>query len=262
MATGGGKSAVFAVPIIVLKEMARNPDLYPDLPTRALPMGIVITPTKGLAANIVLELKKLNVPAFAYCHETVTAARMTGRNLVKDIQACSTWNVICVDPEHLRDKAWRQITASDTFRANIVYGCADEAHLINEWGASFRPPFKHVGAFFSGPTTLLYLRHGPLCNAAARLCDNQYLPQSRLHGIGGKEFPDLLRYLNSGRKTVVHCRTIDDVYRVFIYLWNCLPVGGYFTSCSQKLANTYQGFQKKPRFRLLCSRTTGSRWGI
>lgn len=53
MATGGGKSALFAVPIIVLRELARNPHLYPDLPVRALPMGLVITPTKGLAANIV-----------------------------------------------------------------------------------------------------------------------------------------------------------------------------------------------------------------
>ncbi|KAJ7670324.1 hypothetical protein B0H17DRAFT_948869 [Mycena rosella] len=53
MATGGGKSALVAVPIIILREMARNRHLYPDLPTRALPQGIVITPTKGLAANIV-----------------------------------------------------------------------------------------------------------------------------------------------------------------------------------------------------------------
>ncbi|KAJ7811061.1 hypothetical protein B0H14DRAFT_2606765 [Mycena olivaceomarginata] len=56
IATGGGKSALFAVPIIVLKEVARRPDLYPDLP--------------------VLELNKLNVPAFSYCHETVTKARI------------------------------------------------------------------------------------------------------------------------------------------------------------------------------------------
>ncbi|KAJ7923691.1 hypothetical protein B0H13DRAFT_2400983 [Mycena leptocephala] len=150
MATGGGKSALFAVPIIVLREMARNRHLYPDLPSRALPQGIVVTPTKGLASNIVLELGKLRIPAFAYCHETVTAARKAGRNLVNEIRECKTWNVICVDPEHLRDKAWREITAFDLFRANIVYGCVDEAHLINEWGVSFRPDFRHVGAFFGG----------------------------------------------------------------------------------------------------------------
>ncbi|KAJ7885278.1 hypothetical protein B0H14DRAFT_2257661, partial [Mycena olivaceomarginata] len=150
IATGGGKSALFGVPIIVLKEMARNPDLYPDLPGRLLPVGLVITPTKGLAANIVLELRKLDVPAFAYCHETVTEARIAGRNLVHEIRDCQTWNIICVDPEHLREKAWRQIAAFDVFRANIVYGCADEAHLIDMWGAEFRPQFKHIGAFFNG----------------------------------------------------------------------------------------------------------------
>jgi superfamily II DNA helicase RecQ len=53
MATGGGKSALFSVPILILREMARNSHLYPDLPTWALPQGIVITPTKGLSANIV-----------------------------------------------------------------------------------------------------------------------------------------------------------------------------------------------------------------
>ncbi|KAJ6548935.1 hypothetical protein B0H19DRAFT_953021 [Mycena capillaripes] len=53
MATGAGKSAIFAVPIIILREMVRNPHLYPDLPVRALPVGMVITPTKGLAANTV-----------------------------------------------------------------------------------------------------------------------------------------------------------------------------------------------------------------
>ena len=56
MATGAGKSALFSVPIIILREMVLNPQLYPALPVRALPMGIVVTPTKGLAANIVRSL--------------------------------------------------------------------------------------------------------------------------------------------------------------------------------------------------------------
>jgi superfamily II DNA helicase RecQ len=143
--TGGGKSALFGVPIIVLKEVARHPNLYPDLPVRLLPVGLVIMPPKGLAANIVrsilvsytdmnflqvLELKKPNVPAFPYCHETVTEVRIAGRNLVHEIRDCKTWNII--------------------FRANIVYGCADEAHLINTWGTEFCPQFRHIGAFFNG----------------------------------------------------------------------------------------------------------------
>ncbi|KAJ6538216.1 hypothetical protein DFH09DRAFT_1324080 [Mycena vulgaris] len=112
--------------------MARNPRLYPDLPAR------------GLGAQ------KLDIPAFAYCHETVTEVRKTGRNLVHEICECKTWNVICVDPEHLRDKTWREITAYDVYCTNIVYGCVDEAHLINEWGIGFRPDFRHIGGLFRG----------------------------------------------------------------------------------------------------------------
>ncbi|KAF8144095.1 P-loop containing nucleoside triphosphate hydrolase protein [Mycena galopus ATCC 62051] len=212
MATGGGKSALFSVPIIVLQELASHPELYPDLPVRALPVGIVITPTKGLAANIVFELKKLDISAFPYCQETVSEARMAGRNLVHEIRECKTWNVICVDPEHLRG---RQITSSDVFRANIVYGCTDEAHLIDEWGADFRPDFKHIGPFF----------RGRLPSSASTRPNMQFIMEPLTNGVGGKIFPQLLPYLDSGRKAVVHCRTIDDVLRVFLYLWKSLPPG-------------------------------------
>lgn len=52
-ATGDGKSAIFIIPIFVLLEMKAHPSLYPDLPTYKFPMGIVVAPTKGLAANMV-----------------------------------------------------------------------------------------------------------------------------------------------------------------------------------------------------------------
>ncbi|KAJ7926372.1 hypothetical protein B0H13DRAFT_1972866, partial [Mycena leptocephala] len=169
MATGGGKSALFAIPILILREMSRNRHLYPDLPIRALPQGIVVTPTKGLAANIVLELGKLDIPAFAYCHETVTAARKAGRNLVHEIREIKTWNVICVDPEHLRDSAWREITAFTIYRSNIVYSCVDEAHLIDIWGRFFltttipflRDAVRHSVTYHRNSSSSLYCFPSP-----------------------------------------------------------------------------------------------------
>ncbi|KAK7031989.1 P-loop containing nucleoside triphosphate hydrolase protein [Favolaschia claudopus] len=250
VSTGGGKSAMFAVPIIVLREMIQNPHLYPSLPTRAKPVGIVITPTKGLAWNIVYELEKLSVPAFAYCHETVTDARKNKRDLVKIIRECNTYRVICVDPEHLHDKAWRSITASDTFRANAVYGCLDEVHLVNEWGASFRPLFKRVGAFFRGslPSTISVMGLSATLQPGAptdSICkslgfsgndfyllrlsnerpNTQFIMEALVNGVGSTEFPQLLPYLNSGRKGIIHCVAIDDLFRVYMYLWNSLPEG-------------------------------------
>lgn len=56
-ATGDGKPAAFSVPSLVLLEYNKHPDVYPScLLTRKRPVGLVITPTKGLANNIVCSL--------------------------------------------------------------------------------------------------------------------------------------------------------------------------------------------------------------
>ncbi|KZP07773.1 hypothetical protein FIBSPDRAFT_838915 [Athelia psychrophila] len=149
-ATGDGKSALFAAPIIVLREMSKNAHEYENLPCRVLPVGLVVTPTKGLSANIVKELAGLGVSALAYCKETVTEARKAGRKLAHEIKECKTWSVVCIDPEHLKDPDWREITDYPVFRSNIIYGCVDEAHLIKEWGRTFRFSFRLIGAFFRG----------------------------------------------------------------------------------------------------------------
>lgn len=180
----------------------------------------------------------------------MTEARKGGRNLSAEIMQCKTWKVICVDPEHLRDKAWREITASETFRANIVYGCVDEGHLINEWGAGFRPQYKHIGTFFRGrlPSTASILALSAtlqpgapsesVCKSLGMSGNNfhvlrrsnerpntQFIMQALDHGLGGTAFPSLLPFLNAGRKTVIHCRTIADVFNVFVYLWKCQAPG-------------------------------------
>ncbi|KAK7012555.1 hypothetical protein R3P38DRAFT_3209909 [Favolaschia claudopus] len=196
----------------------------------------------------VSKLEDLSVPAFTYCHETVTDARKNKLNLVQIIEECKTYSIVCVDPEHLLSKSWRQIVASDTFRANVVYGCIDEVHLVNEWGESFRPQFKHIGAFLRGrlPSSVSIMglsatlqpgtETNSICRSLGFFGDNYYLlrlsnerPNTQFimeplkNGVGGTEFPQLLRYLNSGRKGIIHCFAIDDVFRIFMYLWNSLP---------------------------------------
>jgi hypothetical protein len=79
----------------------------------------------------VSELTKMGIVAFAYCRESLAAARRDGVNLVIQIKECSKWQVICVDPEHLRGKDWRVIAASPIFRASYLFTVIDEAHLIN-----------------------------------------------------------------------------------------------------------------------------------
>lgn len=52
-ATGEGKSAAFQVPAIVHDEISKNPDLYPGISAKKDAVSILVTPTKGLAENIV-----------------------------------------------------------------------------------------------------------------------------------------------------------------------------------------------------------------
>jgi superfamily II DNA helicase RecQ len=98
----------------------------------------------------VSELTKMRIVAFACCRESLAAARRDGVNLVIQIKECSQWQVICVDPEHLRDKDWRIIAASPIFRASYLFTVIDEAHLINMWGVDLRKAFQLIGLWVRG----------------------------------------------------------------------------------------------------------------
>jgi superfamily II DNA helicase RecQ len=196
----------------------------------------------------VSELAKLQISAFAYCRESIADARRSGANLVDEIKACGRWEVICVDPEHLQEREWRTIADGPVFRARLLYSAIDEAHLINIWGAEFRESFTHVGRFFRGcfpNSTSVVALTATLAPGAATSsvctslglfdgafhlirCSNerpnvQFIMQTLTHGLTGYEFPDLLPFLNTGRKICIHCATLDLVFRVYVYIWRLQP---------------------------------------
>ncbi|KAJ7105861.1 P-loop containing nucleoside triphosphate hydrolase protein [Mycena epipterygia] len=248
-ATGDGKSALFAVPIIVLLEVASNPTAYLGFGYQKKPVALVIGPTKGLVGNIVFELEALGVPALAWTTEALQDARKAGRNIALEVASCQ-WPIICVDPEHLMDKQWEYITNCQLFRDNIAFTTVDEGHLINEWGGEFRPAFRHIGNFVRGrlpphvslsalsatlqpgaPTKMvcksLGLQPGMfhLYRRSNERENIQFLFCALTHTLGGDSFPDLLPYLASKRKTIIYCATIELCWRVYIFLLRLLPPG-------------------------------------
>ncbi|KAJ7187593.1 hypothetical protein GGX14DRAFT_338587, partial [Mycena pura] len=147
--------------------------------------------------------------------ETLSEARKSGRDLTAEIAACC-WAIICIDPEHLLEKGWERITDSLLFRENIVFASCDEVHLIDEWGAEFRPPFQLIGPFFRGrlpPHISVFaltatLQPGATTDSICRSLglqptmfytlrrsnertNVQFLITPLTHGLGGSEFPDL-----------------------------------------------------------------------
>jgi hypothetical protein len=135
-----------------------------------------------------------------------------------------------VDPEHLHDKEWREITEISIFQSNVLLACIDEVHLINVWGLVFHialtairillhsrfstsisifglsatlepgPPTvsicKSLG-FFEG--SFKFIRRSNNC------LNTQFTVQFISCGLNGEEFPDIFPYLASGRKTIIHC---------------------------------------------------------
>lgn len=191
-----------------------------------------------------LELTCMKIFAFAYCRESLADARRRGVNLADEIKTCAKWQVICVDPEHLKTKEWRDISESPIFRSRIIYAAIDEVHLINEWGTNFRIDFKVIGLFVRGRLPV----HISIVGLSATLAQGtdttavcqtlglfegqfhmirrsnerpniQFIMETLSHGLAGYEFPDILRYIESGRKLVIHFNSLDMLFRCYVYIW-------------------------------------------
>ncbi|KAE9397731.1 hypothetical protein BT96DRAFT_995556 [Gymnopus androsaceus JB14] len=178
-ATGGGKSALFGIPVLVHLKISQNPSLYPKftVPICSDPIGVVVTPTKGLASNIVKQLKKdFNIDAFAYTSENLSAKQNAGANIIKEITSCQ-YHIICVDPEHLRE--WECLVLLLISVCTTLGFSGSQFHLIRQ--SNERPNTKII-------------------------------VHTLTSAIGGTEFPQLIPYLNQRRKTVIHVRTIDLGY--------------------------------------------------
>jgi superfamily II DNA helicase RecQ len=177
----------------------------------------------------------------AYTSELVAQYQRQNVNLLELIRLCDTWQTIFVDPEHLSRREWKQICASSTFRSNLSFGITDEAHLIDDWGPSFRQAFKLIGVILRSrlsshasisalTATLPPSKVASICQSMGffdgtyhflrysnerldRHLDLQILPRG-----GRSSYSFLTPYISLGRKTIIHVRTIDDVYRCFMYL--------------------------------------------
>ncbi|KAF8156665.1 hypothetical protein B0H34DRAFT_675111 [Crassisporium funariophilum] len=141
-------------------------------------MGIVITPTKGLTANIVFEISKFGVHAIAYSSEVLT------EQVWKEI-TLGQWPHICINLEHLTAKDWEQITNIKIWRENIAFLCVDKIHLVYKLGTDFHPAFWFIGHF----------NHLQCTNKRPNI---HFILQTLLHTLGGDTFPDLLPFLASG----------------------------------------------------------------
>ncbi|KAK1217606.1 hypothetical protein PQX77_019736 [Marasmius sp. AFHP31] len=181
------------------------------------------------------------------------------------------------------------------FLKNLVYVCTEEAHLINEWGAAFRKDFRSIGKFFRGClssnisafATTATLTPG---EATTSVCKSLGFTTGSFHlirhsnkhpnmqiamkplttSISGSTFPDLLPILSSGRKAVIHCDTLDLIFRVFVYLMSLYPrdsdflrrVRPYTSICPDEFnLRTLYLFKNDPYCQIVIG-TVAIAWGL
>ncbi|KAF9021242.1 hypothetical protein BDZ89DRAFT_957637 [Hymenopellis radicata] len=249
-ATGDGKSALFIVPIMCHQEVSKHADEYSNFRVRSQPVGLIITPTKGLASSIVKGLAEYGISGLAYDRETILRAGKERRNLINEITACTLYQVICIDPEHLHAPAWRKILDAPLFRSNLIYACLEEGHVAVEWGQTFREAYNNIGTFLRGrlpsqvpvfsisatlepgaPTTALCKILGfrannfTLFRFSNERQDLQFIIEPLEHGITSRSYPQLLPYLNTGRKVIIYAPSLEIVTRIYLYLFRLEPPG-------------------------------------
>ncbi|KAF5345640.1 hypothetical protein D9758_015140 [Tetrapyrgos nigripes] len=249
--TGSGKAALFFVPLIVHQELNQYPDNYPPLPAQSNAIAIVVTPTKGLANSIIYDIERFGLRGLSYCHETITEYRTKKKqDLIQLICDCRSWDLICVDPKHLASPEWRRIIQNEKFVQHLVLFAIDEAHLIRRWSPNFRPAFGDIGAVARGflPKNIPIIALTATCSPGrdtAELCQSLGLVSNDYHLIwhsnerenmhiildvtkhtsGIPKYSQLLKYLHSGRKVLIHVQTIPTAYDIYEFLFNHLPDG-------------------------------------
>jgi superfamily II DNA helicase RecQ len=168
-----------------------------------------------------------------------------GKHIWKHVESHTA--VLLISPEMLATPGFQNLLQTKKFKSRVYALIVDEIHLLNSWGAGFRPLFQQIGflrARFPSDTVLLGL--------TATLRKDKYkdsifnflkLQPSKVHFIrrsnarpevalrirtirantNTEHFPELDWVLRENGHTLVFCPSIRTGFRLAVYLWHLDP---------------------------------------
>ncbi|KAI0072323.1 P-loop containing nucleoside triphosphate hydrolase protein, partial [Panus rudis PR-1116 ss-1] len=247
-ACGDGKTAAAYLHLLVRQELYRDPKL-PRYGAKVVqnPVGIMVGPLVDLGISQVAEMERVGVRAVALDTQSITKAQEQGKDLYKEVKACSRAMVI-VSPERLTAAVFDKILRHDKFRDSLVSFAADEAHIIAPWALDFRlayweisrarlripqgvPMLAMTATLRMGSTEhslvrLLGFRQGyHTLRRSSERKNVQTVYTNLSHGLDGYEFPDIAWVARGKKKVVIYCKSIDLCQRVTSYLRRLRPPG-------------------------------------
>ncbi|CAL1698571.1 unnamed protein product [Somion occarium] len=201
---------------------------------------IVVCPTKALEHDMECKLKLISLSVLVINGDTVDEARRSSTDIW--MTARSDISVLLLAPEQLKSSEFGHLLTDKEFQLCVVAFAVDESHLLDTWGASFRPAFKHisdihmrlpqtpvmialtatlhVGTHTSNVCHFLGLSdpYHLIRHSNARF-DLQFIFRTMSSSPRSLKFTELDWVLEDGRCVIIFCTTISLGFRVTTYLW-------------------------------------------
>jgi len=168
MPTGGGKSICFQLPALLQTGLS-----------------LVVSPLVALMENQVQELKERNLPA-ALLHSELPANQRK-----KTLQAIEKQQLrlLYLSPETLLSPpVWERISQPQIVINSLIL---DEAHCLVQWGDTFRPAYRRLGAV--RPALLKFKPPGTKISIAAFTATADPQAQKTIHQVLKLRQPEIFR---------------------------------------------------------------------
>lgn len=168
MPTGGGKSVCFQLPALMRSGVT-----------------LVISPLVALMENQVQELAEKRLPAAALHSEL---DRRSHHQVLRSLQN-NRLRLLYLSPETLLSRPVWEVLCQPQVRINALV--LDEAHCLTQWGDSFRPTYRRLGAV--RPALLADKPPGSRMAIAAFTATADPLTQQALRSVLQLQNPQLIR---------------------------------------------------------------------
>ena len=130
--TGWGKSAVYFVATLLLREQGAGPT-------------VIVSPLLALMRNQILAAERAGIRAV-----TINSTNLEDWDRIHAQVAAGEVDVLLVSPERLNNPGFRdEVLPRLSATAGMLV--IDEAHCISDWGHDFRPDYRRIQTMLGRP---------------------------------------------------------------------------------------------------------------